>query len=148
MRVVARVFNLSWFGFRRAVDNEYTRLVPYTTQIASLWQKCNLSHILAREYLVFSQMEFLVLKDTKVHAIATAEAELIWPFSLDDFVNVASEQFRLVDFDQLLHFSDANHVYVALVFTTANGNIINFAHCKDVTLSHDTIKNLKSQGVD
>ena len=38
-------------------------------------------------------MEFLILEDTKVHAIATAKAKLIWPFSLDDFVNVASEQF-------------------------------------------------------
>ena len=93
-------------------------------------------------------MEFLVLEDTKEHAIATAEAELIWPLSLDDFVNVASEQFGLMNFDELLHLSDPNNINVALVFTAANGNIINLAHSKDVALGHDTIKYLKSQRVD
>lgn len=53
-----------------------------------------------------------------------------------------------MDFDELLHFADANNVNVALVFTTANGNIINLAHCKDVALGHNTIKNLESKGVD
>ncbi len=44
-------------------------------------------------------MEFFILKDAKVHAIATAKAELIRSFSLNDLVNVAREQFRLVDLD-------------------------------------------------
>ena len=51
-------------------------------------------------------------------------------------------------FDQLLHFSDPDHIDIALVFTTANSDIVYFAHSEDVALSHDAVKYIKSECID
>ena len=92
-------------------------------------------------------MEFLVFKDTKVHSVATAEAELIRSICFGNLVNVTREKLRLMDLDELLHFSDANDINVALIFTATDCDIIDLAHCENVALCHDTVKNFKSQSI-
>lgn len=145
MRVVSRVLDLCRLWLRRSVDYKDTRLIPNAAKERSSWQQWNLSYIFAWEDFVLSKVEFFIFENSEVHSIAAAETKLIRSVCLAYFVDVSSKELRLMDFDQLLHFSDPDYIDITLVFTTANSDIVYFAHRKDVALSHNAIKYVESE---
>ena len=53
-----------------------------------------------------------------------------------------------MDFDELLSFTNSDYIDTALVFPTDYSAIVNLAHGENVTLRHNSVKNLKCKCID
>ena len=82
-----------------SLDDIDSRLIPYTAQELASRQESHLSDILAREYLNLSKGELWVFESAKEHSVAAAKAELIRPFSLGNFVDIACQKLALINFN-------------------------------------------------